>query len=307
MGVIVFTALALAGIAYYSFGRLFASNDEVEEEEAEERRMAVRRFIDRALETVTRPAIGGQRKSKLQADLDAASITLRAHEFIAVQIATFVAVEVLLYLRFQNPLVSLLGALLGYFIPVMYLRHRQRRRRQQIDSLLAETLRMMSNGLKAGFSVQRSIENVAVNGRQPMAAEFERMATELRYGYDVNEALEHARTRLDSRDFDIFATAIAVHRVSGGNLAATLDTLSETIRERVRIKNEVRILTAQARGSAYIVTALPFIAVGAIGYFRPEFMKPLFDTLLGLILVAIGLAMIAVGFGIIRRITDIEL
>ncbi|HEV3231472.1 MAG TPA: type II secretion system F family protein, partial [Candidatus Dormibacteraeota bacterium] len=222
MGLIVFTVLALGGLAWYTVSRLLAVNEAEGEDESdvEERVLAVRRFVGRVLETATKPAIGGERRSKLQAELDNASITLRAHEFIAIQVVSFVLVEVLMYLRFRNLLVALIGALVGYAIPIAYLRYRQRQRRNQIDGLLAETLRMLGNGLKAGFSVQRSIENVAQNGRQPLAAEFERISREIRFGYDVSEALEHARTRIDSRDFDIVVTAIAVHKASGGNLAA---------------------------------------------------------------------------------------
>src|SRR5437660_11740092 len=125
-------------------------------------------------------------------------------------------------------------------------------------------------------------------------------------GISVDDALNHMVKRNMSEDFDLMVTAVQIHRVVGGNLAEILDTIAFTSRERVRIKGEIRTLTAQGRYSGYLVAFLPIGIMITLNFINPEFMKPLFTELIGQILLVVGAIMMGIGFFAIRKITDIK-
>src|SRR6202011_1216922 len=119
-------------------------------------------------------------------------------------------------------------------------------------------------------------------------------------------ALEHMNQRIQSEDFDLMVTAVQIHRVVGGNLAEILDTIAFTIRERIRIHGEIRTLTAQARASGYIITALPFGLTGVLTLISPSYITPMFKEPLGWAMLALALMMMGIGYAIIRKIASIE-
>ena len=112
--------------------------------------------------------------------------------------------------------------------------------------------------------------------------------------------------RIQSEDFDLMVTAVQIHRVVGGNLAEILDTIAFTIRERIRIQGEIRTLTAQARASGYIITALPFALTAILTLISPGYITPLFKEPLGWAMLALALVMMGIGYSIIRKIASIE-
>jgi tight adherence protein B len=122
----------------------------------------------------------------------------------------------------------------------------------------------------------------------------------------MEEALSNLVRRIKSDDLDLMVTAIGVQQQVGGNLAEVLDTIAFTIRERVRIKGEIRTLTAQGRYSGYLVAFLPIAIAVTLNFINPEFMQPLFTQLIGQILLGVGGIMMAIGFFAIRKITDIK-
>src|SRR5438309_1826081 len=150
----------------------------------------------------------------------------------------------------------------------------------------------------------------AIAGRQrgnKVAEDLARAVREMNLGITVDDALEHMNQRIASDDFDLMVTAVEIHRVVGGNLAEILDTIAFTIRERIRIKGEIRVLTAQARASGYIITGLPFGVAGILTLISPTYITPLFwPPGLGWVFIAVGLIMMGTGGAIIRRITTIE-
>jgi len=269
--------------------------------------LSLRERLSRPLASMAAPALRGRRGSDLQAQLSRAGINMRTYEFVIIQVSAAAIIGLLAFLRFGNPLLFLAGAGIGWFLPGMYVRRRQRQRKGAFEAVLGDTIVLMSNGVKAGYSIQQAMNSVAESGRPPLAEEVARIIRETALGIDLEAALEHANRRLDSKDFDMVVTALLIHRKVGGNLAEVLDKIAETIRERVRVQGEVRVLTAQARASGYIITGLPFAVAGILSLISPQFERPLFTNSLGWVMIAVALVMIGIGYAIISRITDIHL
>lgn len=253
------------------------------------------------------PLLRGGRGGQLQVELTRADLTLKAAEWVMIQAGTGTILGVLVFLRFGNVLLAIAAVAAGYFLPSIYLRRRQRKRRQALDAVLGDSIVLMANGIKAGYSVSQALASVAEGGRPPLSLEIQRVVRESALGIDLEQALQHVNKRLDSKDFDLLVTAILIHRTVGGNLAEVLDKIAETIRERVRIAGEVRVLTAQARASGYIVLALPFGVAGILSIISPSFERPLFTNFIGWIMIVVGLISMSIGYAIIRRITDIHI
>src|SRR2546429_57317 len=169
-----------------------------------------------------------------------------------------------------------------------------------------DTLTLLSNALKAGYSFAQAIDTVAKTAVPPIADEFARAVREMNLGGSPDEALSNITKRIASADFDLVATAYSIHRTVGGNLAEILDNIAYTIRERVRIKGEIQTLTAQARASGSIITALPILLAVFMFFVTPTYFQPMFSSIIGWILIAIGAFMIFIGNLIIRRIVAIE-
>jgi tight adherence protein B len=213
----------------------------------------------------------------------------------------------------QNPIVLLLGLILGFMAPRFWLNHRISGRLSKFNKQLPDTVTLIANALRAGSSFLQSIELVVRESRPPISIEFGRVIREVNLGLPFDLALENMVKRVKSEDFELMATAIAIQHQVGGNLAEILDSIAFTIRERIRIKGEIRTLTAQQRLSGYVVGALPFflaffIFLAAPTFFDPMFIKPpdVLGIPLGVILLLIALGAMGAGFFFIRKIVDIE-
>ena len=205
---------------------------------------------------------------------------------------------------------SILGAGVGLFSPRFYVRYLHTKRLKDFNNQLGDSLNLMVNGLRSGYSVLQAMEAVARELPNPIAVEFRRIVQEIQLGLPMEAALEHLLERINSDDLDLVVTAINIQREVGGNLAEILDVISYTIRERVRIKGEIQTLTAQGRATGYAITALP-IGLGLLLFVvnRP-YIGSLFDPAnqpCGWGMVITGLIMIAIGGAIVRKIVDIEI
>ena len=201
---------------------------------------------------------------------------------------------------------SPIAPIIGYFLPTFYVRYRVSKRLKKFNGQLGDTLTLLSNALKAGYSFAQAIDTVAKNAVEPIGDEFGRAVREMNLGGSPDEALSNITKRIASNDFDLVATAYSIHRTVGGNLAEILDNIAYTIRERVRIKGEIQTLTAQARASGSIITALPLLLATFMFFVTPTYFQPMFSSIIGWILLAIGGFMIFIGNLIIRRIVAIE-
>ncbi len=232
-------------------------------------------------------------------------LKLRTSEYFMIQIGSAVLVALIVFVRF-HVLVGWLVLFLGYLLPGFYVKYRINKRLKAFNNQLGDTLTLLSNALKAGYSFAQAIDTVAKNAVPPIADEFARAVREMNLGGSPDEALQNITKRIASADFDLVATAYSIHRTVGGNLAEILDNIAYTIRERVRIKGEIATLTAQARASGTLITFLPIVLAAFMFFVTPSYFRPMFDNFIGWILIAIGIFMIFIGNLIIRRVIAIE-
>jgi tight adherence protein B len=257
--------------------------------------------------------------ANLMRDLGAADLKLKPSEYLTIWAATTLGVPVVLYVlgfvirSLQSPIVLIIGLAIGFVAPRFWLGRRKNSRLTQFNRQLPDTITLIANALRAGSSFLQSIELVVRESRPPISIEFGRVIREVNLGLPFDTALENMVKRVKSEDFELMATAIAIQHQVGGNLAEILDSIAFTIRERVRIKGEIKSLTAQQRMSGYVVGGLPialagFIYVAAPTFFDPMFSKPpeVVGIPLGVILIGVAVLMMGLGFFFIRKIVDIE-
>jgi len=257
--------------------------------------------------------------ANLQRELARADLKLKPSEFLFIWGGSIVGVPVLMFIfsfafpALGNPLALLIGALIGFFLPRFWLNRRKNGRLNAFNKQLPDTITLIANALRAGSSFLQAIELVVRESRPPISTEFSRVIREVNLGLPFDQALENMVRRVRSDDLELMATAISIQHQVGGNLAEILDSIAYTIRERVRIKGEIRTLTAQQRLSGYVVGFLPIGLAGFLFVAAPGFMDPMFDNppgIIGLpagvIILAIGGFMMFIGFMLIRKIVDIE-
>jgi len=249
-------------------------------------------------------------KPSVAEQLQRADLKLRPSEFFLIQLGTTAFFVLISLVRFGLPLGGLIQMIvfgvIGYLLPGFYVKYRINRRLRAFNAQLGDTLTLLSNALKAGYSFAQAIDTVAKNAVPPISDEFARAVREMNLGGSPDEALQNITKRIDSADFDLVATAYSIHRTVGGNLAEILDNIAYTIRERVRIKGEIATLTAQARASGTLITFLPIVLAVFMYFVTPTYFRPMFENFIGWALIAIGCFMIFVGNLIIRRIVAIE-
>jgi tight adherence protein B len=257
--------------------------------------------------------------ANLAREIARADLKLKVSEYLGIWAATTVGVPVLFLAlslvspAFGNPLFLLIGGFIGFMIPRFWLGRRKSGRLGAFNKNLPDTITLIGNALRAGSSFLQAIELVVRESRPPISTEFSRVIREVNLGLPFETALENMVRRVRSDDLELMATAISIQHTVGGNLAEILDSIAFTIRERVRIKGEIRTLTAQQRLSGYVVGALPFflaffIFLAAPTFFDPMFIKPpdVLGIPLGVILLLIALGAMGAGFFFIRKIVDIE-
>ena len=252
-------------------------------------------------------------------ELARADIALKPSEFLAIRIGAIVGLPLTMivlssFISFLgSPIAWAVGVLVGWWLPTFWLGRRKSSRLKAFNSGLSDTIMLLANSLRAGSSFLQSVEMVVREARPPLSTEFARVIREVNLGLPLDDALANLGRRMKSDDLDLMITAIAIQHQVGGNLAEILDTIAYTIRERVRIKGEIRTLTAQQRMSGYVVGFLPVALVLLLSVIAPTFMTPMLQSPpsmlgfpLGLFILGLGGLMMGIGFILIRRIVDIE-
>jgi tight adherence protein B len=254
---------------------------------------------------------------KLEDDLARADMPLRPSEYVLLRLvlAGFGFIFGAYLLEHFNGGVFL--AIVGYFIPVPFVRVRQARRRNKFVRQLADALMLLANSLRAGYSFLKGLELVSKEMDPPISVELARMLREINLGATVDDAMNNLGRRINSPDLDIVISAFLVQREVGGNLTEIVEKVAETIRERIRIQGDVRVLTAQGRLTGLFIGALP-IAVGifiwliAPDYFAPIFGEPYrnilgFSVPHGVFIFALAFAWQLIGAVIIYKIVNIKI
>jgi tight adherence protein B len=195
---------------------------------------------------------------------------------------------------------------LAFIGPRLYVSRLRGRRLKAFNQQLGDTINLMVNGIRAGYSVMQAMEAVSEEMGPPISEEFARVVKEVQLGLMLEQALANMLRRIASDDLDMMITAINVQREVGGNLAEVLDSISHTIRERIRIKGDIRALTAYGRGAGNLLSAIPIILSVIIYLITPDFMSQLFTDPCGWTMLGVAALGIVVGFLVIRKIVDID-
>lgn len=257
----------------------------------------------------------GKQGSKIARDLARADLKLTVTEFVGLKILSAVAGALAgAFIGRASPQAALLSALVGAvllsFAPNIYLVIAARRRLSSFNNQLGDTINLLANSLRSGYSFLQSMELVSREAPAPMSTEFRRVVQEVGLGLSTEDALDNLMRRVPSDDLDLLITAVNIQMEVGGNLAQILETIGHTIRERVRIKGEIRVLTAQGRISAYVITGLPIALAIFITVVNPGYMAPMFSF--GMppehwcCLPVASLIMIVIGYFTIMKIVNIE-
>ncbi|MEM8531762.1 MAG: type II secretion system F family protein [Chloroflexota bacterium] len=257
----------------------------------------------------------GKQGSQIARKLSQADLKLTVLEYVGIKILCAIAGAavgaIIGRANLEAQIVSaLVGGILLSFGPDIYVSFAAKRRVKAFNDQLGDTINLLANSLRSGYSFLQSMELVSREAPAPMSSEFRRVVQEVSLGLSTEAALDNLMKRVPSEDLDLLITAVNIQHEVGGNLAQILDTIGHTIRERVRIKGEIRVLTAQGRISAYVITGLPIALAIFITVINPDYMSPIFTF--GLppdawcCLPVASLIMIVIGFFAIMKIVDIE-
>ena len=244
--------------------------------------------------------------SDLATQLARADLKITVGEFMAATVILVVLAGAVAYLVRRDIIVTAGACLAGFFAPRFYVRLLRSRRLKAFDDQLADTINLMVNGIRAGYSILQAMEAVSREMSPPIAVEFGRVVQEVQLGLTLEVALANMLRRVPSPDLDMMITAINVQREVGGNLAEVLESISYTIRERIRIKGDIRALTAYGRGAGNLLSAVPVILSVVIYLINPDFISLLFTHPCGYIMIGAAVLGIVSGYLVIRKIVNID-
>jgi tight adherence protein B len=243
-------------------------------------------------------------------ELARADLKLKPAEYVALMVIVGIGVGAISwYFGGQSIFFALIGVLIGMMLPRIYVKRQQASRLVRFSEQLPDMLNLMVNGLRAGYSTMQAMEAISKELPPPICDEFRRVVREMQLGIPMEHALENLLRRIASEDLDLTITAMNVQREVGGNLAEILDTISYTIRERVRIKGEIRVMTSQVVYSSRFLSAMPVLIAFVLWFLNRPYMMLFFkpDTrLIGIPVLIFGGLMILGGYFLMKKIADID-
>ena len=253
--------------------------------------------------------------SKISEDLARADLKLKPGEFVAAMGLSSIVTAGLSWALFGKlettilgGIFALVGAVVGLFIPQIFVGRMQAKRLKDFNGQLPDMLHLMVNGLRAGFSTMQALEAVSKELPAPISTEFRRVVQEMQLGISMETSLDNLLVRIPSEDLDLCITAINVQREVGGNLSEVLETISYTIRERIRIKGEIKTLTTQVVASGRLLSLMPVFLILALyalnrGYIMQFFEEPIWC---GASMLGCSGLLIILGTIVMNKIADIE-
>ena len=253
---------------------------------------------------------GSSLGDRIRKNLAQADIKMKTGEYLALLIISIGLVGLFGYFLGNKSLVlAIAGGILGGFIPGMYVNRQKKRRLVRFNDQLSDMLNLVVNGLRAGYSTMQAMESVSKELPSPINDEFRRVVQEMQLGVSMERALDNLLRRIPSDDLDLIITAINVQREVGGNLAEILDTISYTIRERVRIKGEIRVLTTQVMYSGRFLSFMPLIVIAILYLINRPYMMEFFNEssgICGYIALGVAAVLIVLGYQAMNKLADIE-
>lgn len=247
-----------------------------------------------------------QQGKRIELMMQQADWPIRGTEFEAILLLWGGLVGLITFLVTLKGAMFFAGLLAGILLGMALLGLRIRRRRKKFTNQLGDMLTMVANALRAGFSFMQAFELISREMDAPMGREVQLVVNEVNLGNTLESALDNMQRRVASPDFELVVTAVLIQRQVGGDLASILDTISETIAERVRMRRETQTLTAQGRLSGWVLVLIPFALGGFLSVVNPGYLQPLFDTEFGRMCMIGAIVSELIGILVIRRIVDIK-
>ena len=239
-------------------------------------------------------------------DLERAGLTLNPKEYLIARISVGLVLGLVATILLPLGILGFLVSPVGFWAVGFWVRRRIGSRTRKMESQLVELLQMLASGLRAGFGLVQAMEQSAEQLPSPISVELRRAMRDMAMGASVEQALGALNDRVGSSDFDIVITAILIQRSVGGNLAEILDNVAHTMRERERIRGEIRTLTSQQRMTGFVIGGIPIGLLLIFNLISPEFASLLFTDPLGRMMLAAAGVMELLGFWVISKIVNIE-
>ncbi|MBN1146828.1 MAG: type II secretion system F family protein [Anaerolineales bacterium] len=312
---IIITARSERTLVEERLGRYLEDEVEIAAQRAEERPSPLGEWLNRRME-------GSKMADGIAKELARADLKLKPAEYIAAMLIFGILGALIggvffgaggkpsldMIRNWQVILFGIIGFIVGMFMPRVYVRREQGKRLVRFGEQLADMLNLMVNGLRAGYSTMQAMEAVSREMPMPICDEFRRVVQEMQLGIAMEQALDNLLRRIPSGDLDLVITAMNVQREVGGNLAEILDTISFTIRERVRIKGEIRVLTSQVMYSGRFLAMMPLFIAGVLWLLNKPYMMQFFSEpkIVGIIALVVAALMIISGYFIMMKIANID-
>lgn len=253
--------------------------------------------------------VSGAWLRQMERSLRLADSQLHPGDFLAIRFMVALlgfAVPFLLLGGTMGTVVAVIAMLVGFQLPQMRISQRRAARNRKLEAQLPEALTMVANSLKAGFGLLQAMDLAADQLEHPVSTELAKAVEETNIGSSIEEAFRALSERNESRDLDLVVTAVLVQRTAGGNLAEILQTVTETMRERVRIRGEINTLTAQQRLTGIVIALMPVAVGGMFLVVSPDYIRPLFTEPMGRIMLGMSVFLETIGVIVIQRILSIE-
>lgn len=292
---------------YAESSSLIKFSEEFEREEREREKQQKKN----ALVEVADRAVGDTKWGKgARAQLARADLKLTVGEYFGLHIVSVAGMAFIsLFLLFPMQAVpAIIAAGAGFFLPRLYVARKQAQRLKKFELQMPDMLGMWVNSLRAGYSVLQSLEAIAREMPDPTSTEIQRVVREVQLGIPLEQALDHMLERMPSAELDLCFTAVNIQREVGGNLAEILEVIGHTIRERIKLFGEIRVLTAQGRITGWLISGLPIFLGIVLFLINPRYMSNLFSNPgCGWPMLAVGAFMIVAGMAAIQRIVSIDI
>lgn len=244
---------------------------------------------------------------KFEQDFDTAGLSITASEFLMIWAACILLPVIIGYAATGNTIVAGGCAAAGVLLPFLYFKKKQIDRREAFSKQIADVLLTICNGLHSGFSFQQSLGSIARDMQPPVSEEFALALSEMDYGVSQHDALIHMYERTKCEDLKMLVSALDITNRTGGNLSDVLETISETVRMRIKIRQEVKTLSAQGKTSALIIGLLPVFIIIILSILNPDYVGQLVYTDIGQKMLLVAAVMECIGFVVMNKITDVRL
>ena len=244
---------------------------------------------------------------RLDSRLDRSGLSMTLANFLVIIVCLGIAGFVICFFFTRNLYLSLPAGIFLFLVPFFYMEYKKRQREDKFTELFPDALAMIARSLRSGHSFTSGIELVGTEVSDPVGNLFKTAYDQQLLGLRINDTLNNLNNRIDSLDLRFFTTAVEINSEVGGNFAEILDKLAATIRERIVIRRQLRVHTAQGRLTGYILAAMPIIAFFLLNFMMPGYQKVLWENDKGQTILIVAAILQIIGFFVIRRIINIRI